>query len=81
MTVMSHRSGDAKFGVRNMFHTRTMPPRSMRTNAPARQMHTVDTMTAGRATFLYSVTWKMEADDATIRPPADRPTRNMKQAM
>ena len=45
------------------------------------QMQMSDTRMAGSATFLYSATWKMDADDATIRPPADSPTKNMKQAM
>ena len=40
-------------------------------------MHTVDRMTAGIATFLYSATWNTLADEATIRPPADKPTKNM----
>ena len=48
---------------------------------PAQQMHTVDRMTAGSATFLYSATWNTLADEATMRPPADRPTKNMKHVM
>ena len=41
-------------------------------------MHTSDKMTAGSATALYFLMPKMEAEEATIRPPADRPTKNMK---
>ena len=53
----------------------------MSTNMPARQMHTVERMTAGSATFLYSFTWKTDAEEATMRPPAESPTKNMKQVM
>ena len=64
-----------------MRQTRWMPPKSMRTNMPAQQMHTVDRMTAGSATFLYSAMWKMLAEDATMRPPAERPTNSMNIVM
>ena len=48
---------------------------------PARQMHTVEQITAGSATFLYSAIWNTLAELATIRPPADRPTKSMKQVI
>ena len=81
MTQISQNRGDIGFGPVRMRHTRPMPPRSMSTNMPAQQMHTVDRMTAGSATFLYSTTWNTLADEATMRPPADRPTKNMKHVM
>ncbi len=81
MTQMSQNKGEVTFGPVTMRHTRWMPPRSMSTNMPAQQMHTVDRMTAGSATFLYSATWNTLADEATMRPPADRPTKNMKHVM
>ena len=52
ITQMSQNKGDSGFGPVIMRHTRWMPPRSMSTNMPAQQMHTVDRMTAGSATFL-----------------------------
>ena len=58
-----------------------MPPKSISTNIPAQQMHTVDRMMAGIATFLYFSMWNTDAELATIRPPADRPTKNMNMAM
>lgn len=48
---------------------------------PAMQMHTVEQMTAGLATLLnFSMpnTW---AEEATIRPPAERPTNSMNMQM
>ena len=81
ITHMSHMSGDAKLGERSICHTRWTPPKSMRMNMPAQQMHTVESTTAGRATFLYCATWNTLADEATMRPPAERPTKNMNMAM
>ena len=81
MTQMSQNRGEVGLGPVRMRHTRAMPPRSMSTNIPAQQMHTVEQMTAGSATFLYSATWKTLAEEATMRPPADRPTKNMKHVM
>ena len=81
MTQISQNRGDIGFGPVRMRHTRPMPPRSISTNMPAQQMHTVDRTTAGSATFLYSATWNTLADEATMRPPADRPTKNMKHVM
>ncbi len=78
---MSHRSGDIGFGDTSTFQMRWMPPRSMSTNMPAQQMHTVDRMMAGTATFLNCAMWNTDAEEATISPPADRPTKNMKQVM
>ena len=52
ITQMSQNSGEVGFGPVTMRHTRCRPPRSMSTNMPAQQMHTVDRMTAGSATFL-----------------------------
>ena len=40
-----------------------------------------DTADAGSATFLYCATWNTLADEATMRPPAERPTKNMNMAM
>ena len=48
---------------------------------PARQMHTVDRMIAGMATALKRLMWKTLAEDATIRPPAESPTKNMNMVM
>ncbi len=53
----------------------------MSTNMPARQMHTVDRITAGMATCLNALMWKTLAEEATMRPPADRPTKNMNMVM
>ena len=79
MTIMSQARGDMKFSPVNMRQMRWMPPRSTSTQMPAQQMHTSDKMTAGSATALYFLMPKIEADEATMRPPADRPTKNMKQ--
>ena len=78
---MSHISGDRKFGPVSMRHTRTTPPRSISTNMPARQMLTVDTITAGSATFLKALMLNTWAELATIRPPAESPTKNMNMMM
>ena len=76
MTQMSQNRGEMKFGEMIRLKMRATPPRSRMTSRPAQQMHTVDTHTAGSATFLNSVTWKIDADEATIKPPADKPTKN-----
>ena len=81
MTHTSHTRGLVGFGPTKMRHTRWMPPISMSTNMPAQQMHTVEQMMAGSATFLYSAIWNTLAELATIKPPAERPTKNMKHAM
>ena len=78
---MSHASGLTKFNPTNMRHTRATPPRSMSTNAPAQQMHTMDVMTAGTDTRLNDSMPNTCAELATIRPPADRPTKNMNAMM
>ena len=78
ITIMSQARGDMKFSPVNMRQMRWMPPRSTSTQMPAQQMHTSDRITAGSATTLYFLIPKMEAEEATIRPPADRPTKNMK---
>ena len=64
-----------------MRQTRATPPRSMSTNAPAQQMHTMDVMTAGTDTRLNDSMPNTCAELATIRPPADRPTKNMNAMM
>ena len=81
MTQMSQNRGEMKFGEMIRLKMRATPPRSRMTSRPAQQMHTVDMHTAGSATFLNSVTWKIDADEATIKPPADKPTKNMNAAM
>ena len=81
MTHMSHASGLVKFKWINMFQMRWMPPRSIRMNAPAHRMHTVEVMTAGMDTRLNDSMPNTCAELATIRPPADRPTKNMKHVM
>ena len=81
ITHMSHASGLVKFKCTNIFQMRWIPPRSIRMNAPAQQMHTVEVMTAGMATRLNDSIWNTCAELATIRPPADRPTKNMKHVM
>ena len=81
MTQMSQNKGEVGFGPVTIRHTRWMPPRSMSTNMPAQQMHTVDRMTAGSATFLYCATWNTLADEATMSPPAESPTKNMNIVM
>ena len=48
---------------------------------PAQQMHTVEQMTAGIATFLKLSMPNTCAELATIRPPAESPTKNMNMAM
>ena len=81
MTHTSHRSGEVGLGPVRMRHTRWMPPKSMSTNMPAAQMHTVERMMAGSATALNFVIWNTLAEEATIRPPAESPTKNMKLVM
>ena len=76
---MSQARGDRKFSPVTMRQMRWMPPRSTSTHTPAQQMHVSDRMTAGSATALYFLMPKMEADEATMRPPAESPTKNMKQ--
>ena len=53
----------------------------MSTNMPAQQIHTVDKIMAGTATFLNCAMWNTLADEATIKPPAESPTKNMKHVM
>ncbi len=48
---------------------------------PATQMQAVDRMTAGMATALNLFTWNTLAELATIRPPAESPTKNMNMMM
>ena len=48
---------------------------------PARQMHTVDRIIAGMATALKRLMWKTLTEEATIRPPAESPTKNMNMVM
>ena len=79
--IMSHASGDTMLSPVSMRQMRAMPPRSIRTKAPARQMHTVEVITAGRATGLNFSMLNTWAEDATIKPPADRPTKNMNAVM
>ena len=81
MTQMSHTRGEVGLGPVNRRQMRWMPPRSMRTNMPAKQMHTVDRMIAGMATALKRLMWKTLAEEATIRPPAESPTKNMNMVM
>ena len=50
-------------------------------NSPARTMHTVERMTAGLATALNALILNTLAAADTIRPPADRPTKNMKEVI
>ena len=68
-------------GPVNRRQMRWMPPRSIRMNMPARQMHTVDRMIAGMATALKRLMRKTLAEEATIRPPAESPTKNINMVM
>ena len=81
ITVMSHTSGEITFGVMIIWKMRWMLPRSTRMKPAARQMLTVETTTAGSATFLKRSMLNTCAELATIRPPADRPTKNMNRMM
>ena len=81
MTQMSHTRGEVGLGPVTIRQMRWMPPRSMRTNIPARQMHTVDRMIAGIATALKRLMRNTLAEEATIRPPAESPTKNMNMVM
>ena len=78
--IISHASGLTKFNPTNMRHTRATPPRSMSTNAPAQQMHTMDVMTAGTdmrlndsmpntcAELAHNQTASRQADEVTLTP-------------
>ena len=81
MTIISQAKGDVRFKPTNIRQMRWMPPRSIKMNAPAQQMHAVDVITAGIATFLKDSMRNTWAEEATIKPPAESPTKNMKQVI
>lgn len=81
MMHTSHVRGENGFGPVNRRHIFSGLRKSTMTNAAATQMHTVDMMTAGSATFLKRSMPNTWAELATIRPPADRPTKVMKATM
>ncbi len=56
-------------------------PRSGRMKVAARITATVASRTARRVMGLNALTPNSRPADATIRPPADRPTKNMKNRM
>ena len=81
MMVISHTSTEEGLGPVSIRQTRWMPPRSIRMNMPAQQMHTIEQMTAGIEIFLKASMLNTCAELATIRPPADRPTNSMNRIM
>ena len=78
---MSQARGLVTFRPTMMRQMRWMPPRSASTNMPATQMQAGDTMTAGIEILLKLSMPNTCAELATIKPPADKPTKNMKQVI
>src|SRR4051794_34306085 len=77
MTHTSHINGDLNCECRSRFSTRSGLPISIMMKSPATIIHTVERIVAGFATTLNAGILNTVADDETIRPPADRPTKNI----
>ena len=76
---MSHMRGDDKLANTTNSQARRGPPRSITTNAIARTVHTIDVHTAIFEIPPKPFSPNTRGAEEMIKPPALKPTRNMKQ--
>lgn len=73
--MTSQIKGDLNCGCIIRFKIRNGLPKSTKINKTASMIHTVERIVAGLATFLNDGILNTVADDETISPPADKPTK------
>ena len=81
MTAMSHMSGLPRFEYANSSHRRSGWPRSITTKPTASTVQQTDVHTAIFEMPPKPFMPKARGTELMIRPPADRPTRNMNIVM
>src|SRR4030065_522053 len=79
--VMSQIMGDVRLGYRRMLSIRSGRPRSGRMEVPASLTATAASSTARGVIGWRAWPRKSLPAEATMRPPAERPTKNMKKRM
>ena len=79
--MMSHMSGEPRFEYANNSHNRAGCPRSTTTKAMASTVQQMDVHTATFEMPPKPFMPNARGTDEMMRPPADRPTRNMNRVM
>ena len=79
--MMSHMSGELRLEYTNSSHRRKGPPKSTTTKPMATQVQQMLVQMATREMSPKPFMPKALGMELMIRPPADRPTKNMNRVM